>query len=82
MSNNDGMIFHCSLGDKIIGTNDGMESIKGRSQEKKFLYKKKGQPQASNKYHCIKHPVEAHGQLITKQNNTPSIICFFETFFF
>lgn len=42
MSNNDGMIFHCSLGDKIIGTNDGMESIKGRSQEKKFLYKKKG----------------------------------------
>lgn len=41
MSNNDGMIFHCSLGDKIIGTNDGMESIKGRSQEKKFLLKEK-----------------------------------------
>ena len=54
------MIFHCSLGDKIISNNDDMKCIKGDPKEKKGSFRKKRKPQAG-KHHGTKHFVEARG---------------------
>ena len=55
------MIFHCSLGDKIISNNDDMKCIKGDPKKKNVpLGEKKRKPQAG-KHHGTKHFVEARG---------------------